>query len=186
MDPIRIVFLDFDGVINKGAGPWWPECVAELNRITDATGAKIVVHSTWRYGRTLDEIRSILTDGHLHMAQAAQVTGEIIDLAPVPDGAKADHAQGIIVLDDEDFARFAKGLPTKWAYERPAAIQRWLDDHPEVGVNDIVILDDVTSEPGMAHLNHRWVKTQINIGLTRAHSDRAIALLRGSPSRPVG
>jgi len=42
----KILFLDFDGVLNHGAGPFHPECVRELNRITDMTGAEIVVHSS--------------------------------------------------------------------------------------------------------------------------------------------
>lgn len=46
----RAVFLDIDGVLvhPKGRCIATPRCVANLNRITDATGAVIVVSSTWR------------------------------------------------------------------------------------------------------------------------------------------
>lgn len=53
---MKVVFLDFDGPIiprcayspeNQRPGGY-PSCVAELNRITDTTGAVIVVSSTWR------------------------------------------------------------------------------------------------------------------------------------------
>lgn len=165
---MKVVFLDFDGVLNRGAGPWLPECVCWLNQVTNMTGAKIVVHSSWRYGRGLEEIREALR------TYGAPVTGEVLDLAPVPEGAQKRES-GLIVLDDEDFAQFAQGLPTKWAYERPAAIQRWLDEHPEVGPYDYVIFDD-TEE--MAHLAPRFLRTSISTGLTEWHAEKAIRLLK--------
>lgn len=57
---MRIVFLDFDGPIipimshtnhrvsGKGTQAW-SACVLALNRITETTGARIVVSSTWRW-----------------------------------------------------------------------------------------------------------------------------------------
>jgi hypothetical protein len=36
---MKVVFLDFDGVLNRGFGPGEPELVAHLNTITDRTGA---------------------------------------------------------------------------------------------------------------------------------------------------
>ena len=56
---MRVVFLDIDGVLvtreslMKASGmraQAQPRCVQALNSITDATGAAIVVSSTWRYG----------------------------------------------------------------------------------------------------------------------------------------
>jgi hypothetical protein len=48
------MFLDFDGVINTHGGTAAgafsdPACVANVNRVLDATNAKIVVCSSWRY-----------------------------------------------------------------------------------------------------------------------------------------
>ena len=45
---MKVVFLDFDGVINTHEGAWDSAAIARLNRITDATGAVIVVSSSWR------------------------------------------------------------------------------------------------------------------------------------------
>lgn len=56
---MKIVFLDFDGPIIpqlcwEHPGPdgkrqkAWPACIEQLNRVTDTTGAVIVVSSTWR------------------------------------------------------------------------------------------------------------------------------------------
>ena len=35
---MKVVFLDFDGVINRNSGRWLVELVERLNRITDQTG----------------------------------------------------------------------------------------------------------------------------------------------------
>lgn len=163
---MRIVFLDFDGVLNRGSGPFEPELVKRLNKITNMASAKIVVHSSWRYGRTLDELREILTN--------AGVTGKVIDAAPVPASAVRGES-GIIVLDSEDFARFTRDMPTRHDYERPAAIQRWLDDHQDVGPQDFVILDDCGF---MAHLAARHVRTRQNLGLSEGDMVHALRLLR--------
>lgn len=47
---MKIIFLDIDGVLNRhGDGKdFEPECVANLNRVLTATGAKLVISSTWR------------------------------------------------------------------------------------------------------------------------------------------
>lgn len=63
---MKVVFLDIDGVLihHKSipihtAHKADPDCVERLNQITDATGAKIVVSSTWRM---FDRIDAILKD----------------------------------------------------------------------------------------------------------------------------
>jgi hypothetical protein len=56
---MKIIFLDFDGVLTNRKtrfGSADPVCVASLNKITFATGAEIVVSSTWRM-QGLDAIR---------------------------------------------------------------------------------------------------------------------------------
>lgn len=62
---MKILFLDLDGVIVTRASlkihsglfaPFDPVCVERLNRITDATGAHIVVSSTWRLFFEFDEL----------------------------------------------------------------------------------------------------------------------------------
>lgn len=58
---MKVVFLDIDGVLihyksipRFGARKPDPECVKRLNQITDATGAKIIVSSTWRRDDKID------------------------------------------------------------------------------------------------------------------------------------
>lgn len=47
---MKIVFLDIDGVIkeDRGGAPFLDESLECLKKITDATGAKIVMSSTWK------------------------------------------------------------------------------------------------------------------------------------------
>ena len=70
------VFLDIDGVLNHFA--FWkklredgvehrihmlcPVAMGRLNTLLVATGAKVVVSSTWRLGRTIEELQSVLED----------------------------------------------------------------------------------------------------------------------------
>lgn len=81
-----VIFLDIDGVLNhqplkdlpraEGQPLGWysPKCVANLNKLTDETNAKIVVSSTWRLGKSVEELQAILA--------SMGVTGEVIDKTP--------------------------------------------------------------------------------------------------------
>lgn len=89
----KIIFLDIDGVLN--CGKWIreldggfdnpinqmePAAVARLNRITDVTGAKIVVSSTWRlafYMKCADPLLSL--QGCM---KTYGMTGEVIGMTP--------------------------------------------------------------------------------------------------------
>ena len=63
-----VLFLDVDGVLNRtgfrpmtsvGLRSWIePELAAHLNHVCMATGAALVLSSSWREGRTLDELRT--------------------------------------------------------------------------------------------------------------------------------
>jgi hypothetical protein len=86
----RIIFLDIDGVLNSGKSlheqrrldpdsrDWADmldvDAVRLLNELILATGAKIVVSSTWRYALSLDELRDVLG--------RKGCVGEIVDVTP--------------------------------------------------------------------------------------------------------
>ncbi len=156
---MKVVFLDIDGVLNKITDPrtFLPSCVEALNLITDTTGAVIVLHSTWRYAFTLEQMQEYLVN--------AGVTGSLIDMASVPDFEKLDS--GILV--------FPEGTsPHK--HERPGSIQMWLDHHPGE-VESFVILDD---DPNMEHLKEFHIQTSGAPGgspLNEEDAARAIAML---------
>ncbi len=123
-----LIFLDIDGVLNHGYDPsrvqpsteWGgpdldagfdycvESCVNALNALIRATGAKIVISSSWRYKYTLDELRNILHDQF-------GVEGDIIAVTPddVLDAARiaeirvfldlfAQKVLGFVIIDDND------------------------------------------------------------------------------------
>lgn len=109
-----LIFLDFDGVLTTVATGYRhrdARCVAQLNRILAATGAKIVVSSTWRGAPDLKDI-----------LKSWGVTGEVVDITPdlrhrresgievaATRGAEIaqwilrnDPAGPFVILDDDD------------------------------------------------------------------------------------
>src|SRR3972149_2836843 len=75
----RVIFLDIDGVLAPirqwdRYGDLDPACIQVLNEIAARGGADIVVSSTWRYGKTVAELREIL--------EAAGFTGRVLDKTP--------------------------------------------------------------------------------------------------------
>jgi len=95
---MKIIFLDFDGVLNSsaylaemkqgyedyGSDEWWAagldkRLVLLLNKICDRTGAKVVVSSAWRTAHTVGNLNRIL--------RAAGFTGEAVGKTPSITGA---------------------------------------------------------------------------------------------------
>lgn len=140
---MKVVFLDVDGVLNstefftrnKSGGSRAMDhldrkAVRRLNTITNMTGAKVVVSSTWRLLRTLDELKFSLSK--------AGFIGDIIGMTPdLLDAPKEDRrgleilswlksneifgVTSFVVLDDDSFdlgpvkdrlvkTKFASGL----------------------------------------------------------------------------
>src|SRR5512143_2968414 len=111
---MKILFLDIDGVLNYGKyikrldgqfddpkNQIDPEAVVRLNAITDLTGCKIVVSSTWRLAflnRMAEPLRSL--QGCL---RSYGITGEVIDMTP--------------------------NKPNALRNQRGKEIQAWLDEH---------------------------------------------------------
>lgn len=166
----RIIFLDIDGVLNSQnfikADPenwshgWsddkeaWrhmdPAAVALLEKVIQASGAKIVVSSTWRKTHSVEQLQ-----GYLHHHGC---TGEVIGLTPV------------LWRDDESGRRLYRG----------DEIKDWLDGIYETtpnGYDDVesfVILDDGSD---MEPLSDWLVQTDYKTGLTQEHVDAAIKML---------
>lgn len=89
--PERVIFLDFDGVLVTKASQarykeWYnktdewlkqsrldrdcmkidPDALAALKLIVEETGAKVVISSSWRIGRTLEHIATVLRANGFH------------------------------------------------------------------------------------------------------------------------
>lgn len=120
---MKVIFLDIDGVLvnlaalkagraEDGDCRFDPVCVARLNRITDATGAVLVVSSTWR--RLHDDMARVLSRNSV----SGRMIGQTPDLSRQrPSGIQVavqrgdeiqawlDDNQGVetfIILDDDD------------------------------------------------------------------------------------
>jgi hypothetical protein len=97
MSALKIIFLDFDGVLNSqlyytsgrrdARKPGFdsdidPQAVGYLNEIIKDTGAKVVVSSSWRHGRSVEELQAILDNNGF----IGEVIGKTKDLRCGPDG----------------------------------------------------------------------------------------------------
>jgi hypothetical protein len=154
MKPIKLVFLDFDGVLNSwefvrsdrysgetgGRIKLDPLAVSRLNRLVTATGACVVVTSTWRIGKT--------------------------------------HTQLCDLLHEVGFEGIVQGMTPHLARDkcRGLEIQQWIDDAPRynVTVESFVIFDD---DSDMFPLMDRLIKTSMDTGLTDEHVERAVEML---------
>lgn len=165
---MRVIFLDIDGVLNdhmphaNGYCGIDPAKVAILNRVVDATGARLVISSAWRYmlhggAMTREGFRYLLLVHGLSR-------GAVVEGYTVPD----EHTPG-----------------------RGEQIDRWLsragDGSPYVVLDDGSPSDgscgtDLTDSLARCH-GERWIRVDGSVGLTEADAGRAIRLL-GLPSWP--
>jgi len=161
----RLLFLDFDGVLNSSrsmgfrkecklcGGLCWfdPKAIARLNTVLERTGAMIVVSSSWRVGRKLTELREIL-----HGHGVTEFT--VVAATPTPFTLleKTGQLLTTAVTRGEEIAAWLK---LREGYRTPRS---W------------AIVDD---DPSMAPVAHRHVKTDWTEGLLDEHVEKLCALL---------
>jgi len=162
---MKVIFLDFDGVLNCSVSlnKHWrehgnnkcvsPSKVERLNRIIEETGAVCVVSSTWRQLYTVNELRTFLAE--------AGFQGNVIDITPTEPGT---------------------GIHT-WRNHRGhrgSEIQLWMNTNKDK-IESFVILDD---DDDMGHLSPFLVQTDYhNYGLQDKHVQEAIAILKKAQKR---
>lgn len=161
---MRVLFLDFDGVLNSH--DWWtrrgeaiteraadlrrefdPVAVARLNEVT-RDGVQIVVSSSWRYGRSVEQLRKLLVQ--------IGVTAPVLD--KTVDRCESRELATIYMVEHA---------------ERGAEIAEWLSGAK--GVETYAIVDD-DYDAGVSHAGH-FVKTRIAVGLTDADVARLREIL---------
>jgi len=154
-----ILFLDIDGVLNtmSGGAMLHSDKLTHLNTICAATGAEIVISSSWRRKYSLEQLREML---HAHGLDRQH---KVVDVTPL-----SDSAYGLI-----------------WtAFSRWVEIGRWLgrrENRPAVGRRNFVIVDDCCDgQPP----KHRYVEVKTSVGLTAADAHRAIEILKGVEIQP--
>lgn len=57
---MKVLFLDFDGVLNTGSYGIEPDKVLRLNSVVNQTNCYIVISSAWRLNHSLDELKGEL------------------------------------------------------------------------------------------------------------------------------
>jgi hypothetical protein len=107
--PRKVIFLDIDGVMNNlgsksarsGLGAWLdPVHVAVLNDVVRATGAAVVLSSSWRLAMPLDALR-------LAFAEAGCVA-ELVDITPDLDrGRRGREIAAWLAAQSEPPVRYA-------------------------------------------------------------------------------
>lgn len=178
----KIIFLDVDGVLN--CIDWYverhrrieageetrdypydefsPSIVEKLNKITDATGAEIVVSSTWRLGRDLAELRELFTQ--------VGITGHVLDKTAhftsikgfsysIPRGCEIEHW-----LKEHKFQRINWSIKTQKEYAEKSEIDNY------------VIFDDDSDM--LYNQREHFIKTSQKTGLDDSDVEKAIELLK--------
>lgn len=152
---MKVIFLDFDGVLNsekwfrtreksveiddiKSQYPYYqidPNSISLLNQIIQSTEAKVVVSSTWRLGRTVEELQSIL---NIH-----GFIGEIIDKTPhfgAPKGFGYTIPRGCEIdwwLKEKNFQRINWSIERQREYIEKSSVKNYiiLDDDSDILYN---------------------------------------------------
>lgn len=154
---MKIVFLDFDGVLNskewlrqngdkikettsmlqRGVEEIDPKALARVKQIVDQTGAQVVISSSWRILHSMSELRSILR-------QAGWIDAPIIGPTPI--------------------IRDAGG-------KRGDEIHLWLNDHDDI--ENFICLDD----DGDFYADQNLIQTNWESGIQDEHVAEAIRFL---------
>jgi hypothetical protein len=103
-----VIFLDIDGVLAPirqwdRYGDLDPACIQVLNEIVIDGGADVVVSSTWRHGRTVEELQDML--------QAQGFVGSVVGTTPsdirgayrgdeIAAWLAANAVVGFVIIDD--------------------------------------------------------------------------------------
>lgn len=174
---MKVIFLDIDGVLNshkylktgkfrKGesfhevnVSMIDPKTVKHLNAIVAATGAKIVLSSSWRIYRLPS------TEDCQNLFDAVGIKAECIDLTM----HRPDDVRRIINTFSD------KGWQDRVL--RGHEIHAWLLLWAKYPIDSFIILDDNSD---MEYLLPRLVKTHWSRGLTKADAKKAIELLNES------
>lgn len=156
---MKVLFLDFDGVINntpfmkqskgQGASQLDPANLAVLDKIIQATGAKIVISSSWRHMFSVWEMKNMM-----FRAGSKVASKQVIDRTPMGEDNRGMEIQEWLQLDSE----------------------RMIVNPEHEPVDAWVIIDDV--DEFLPEQKPHFVQTDASTGLTDNDAAEAIAILR--------
>lgn len=163
----KVIFLDFDGVMNteryiaerrRNGFPvsdrygylFDPEAVENLRRIIDATGAAVVISSSWRLEG--EERMEAMWHERALPGQLIGVTGQSPHANfPMSAGGTAGAAKG-------------------------EEIRSWMKEHASKPNRYVIFDDEADIRPEQ---RPHFIQTDPHIGITRADAERAIQILNG-------
>ena len=166
----KIIFLDFDGVLNtehyqgllQYHGKSWqdeygaffdPNAVQQLKRIVDATGADIVIESSWKY-HGLDAMKELW--------EIRNLPGRVIDITP---SSVSDEYLSNVDLDNLDASMFhCKGLE----------ISSWLSEKGQSNTRYVIIDDEYVV---LESQSSNFILTNPYEGITEEQANQAISIL---------
>lgn len=172
---MKAIFLDIDGVMNsinfykrKRASSWeWahmagkhlsyaidPAAVCLLNKIIEATGAVIILSSSWRNGPQLPELKDDFKRVGISIHDKCPCWGKygVTDWMEEKDENNHTHIISI---------------------PRGEIVDAWLKDHPEV--ERYVIIDDIDQ---FTEEQHKYlILTNEEVGLTAENAQAVINIL---------
>ena len=155
MDKIKIIFLDIDGVLRPVTGEDFNRRnINNLNKLTEETGAKIVISSTWRQ-KGIEAVKEFL---YKH-----DVKGDIIDITPIFIISKAWG---------KDWEK-----PSKIKAPRGLEIKEWMRDYTTMDryIESYVIIDD--SEDMFLSQESHYVKVEQTKGFDKKCLDKSKEIL---------
>ena len=166
----KIIFLDFDGVLNTEhyqgllqyqGKPWQdeyraffdPNAVKQLKRIIDATGADIVVESSWKY---------LGLDAMKELWEVRSLPGRIIDITSL---SVSDQQLLNIDLDNID---------TSMLHCKGMEISSWLLEQKKQDIRYVIIDDEyVILDSQLPH----FILINPYEGITEEQANKAISIL---------
>ena len=168
----KIIFLDIDGVLHDfhTDGYVKKDCIQRLKQIVEATGADIVLSSSWRFGYP-----EFIEENQLEEFQSSE------------NGDGSMHLQYFQQLMKQNDLKLSAFTPYSqlWVNSRPLEIRRFLLDKP--CTRSFVILDDedyewqwlrdfliLTRVPVGIHEDG---KIKYRYGLNDSHVEKAIKIL---------
>lgn len=183
---MKIIFLDFDGVINNSKCwsasinavtnaapgtvpiPVAPECMERLNRLIAETGAYVVISSSWRKFAHWTSLGPSLAN----YGFKGTVIGETPDLINDADWL---HAWRTREGAPFEYERLERGMEIKeWLYRNPTPEIPGVMNIDGERVTGFVVLDDCND---MTDVKDHFVWTDPDIGLDDPDVERAKFLL---------
>lgn len=185
---MKVIFLDFDGVLNSeiwyrrrfnemdmdsivSKYPYYefdPLAMQQLNRIIEETSAKVVVSSTWRIGRSIEELQRLL--------DMVGFKGEVIDTTPHFIANGLDNDDNNISYTIPRGCEIDWWLSTKGKFQRINwSIERQKEYMEKAIVKNYVILDDDSDM--LYNQREHFVHTGMYYGLNEKKATEAIKIL---------